>query len=340
MSASNTTGSRTTRDGRTVILMYHRVTEADFDPWNLIVRPDRFRQQLEVLSVNHEVVPLRRVLAEPNSFRDRVALTFDDGYADNLVAARNLAESGIPATYFVAAGQIGVDLEFWWDEVERIFLASETLPASLELDLAASRLELSLAGDGSPSQSSALDRSWRAECAPTTPRQRAYLAAYGALRGLGHRERDDALERLFEWAETTRQSRENMRALDEGELQTLAALDGAEIGGHTVTHPVLSSLSAQEQHVEIATGRDRLREITGSAVDSFAYPHGTPRDYTAETVEIVADAGFLRACAAVGGGLRIGAADPYQLPRFMVEDWTGAQFDCRLRAVFEGGGDG
>ena len=339
MSASNLAGSRRPQVGRSVILMYHRVAEVEFDPWNLTVHPDRFAEQLDVLSSDYEVVPLGRVLARPDSLRHRVALTFDDGYSDNLAAARRLAGRGIPATYFVVAGQIGADREFWWDEVERIFLASDALPPTLDLALTTSRLELSLAEDGSSSPKSELDRSWRADRAPTTLRQRAYLAAYSALRGLGHHERDEALERLFEWARTNRRSRENMRALDETELQTLAALDGADIGGHTVTHPVLSSLSAQEQYAEITSGRARLREITGTAVESFAYPHGTPRDYTAGTVKIVADAGFLRACAAVGGCVGIGA-DPYQLPRFMVEDWTGAEFDSQLRAVFEGGGDG
>ena len=57
-------------------------------------------------------------------------------------------------------------------------------------------------------------------------------------------------------------------------------------------------------------------------------------DYTAETARIVADAGFLHACAAVGGAIS-SQADPFRLPRFMVEDWTGAEFDLRLRAALD-----
>jgi peptidoglycan/xylan/chitin deacetylase (PgdA/CDA1 family) len=315
-----------------VILMYHRVTELASDPWSLVVHPDRFAEHLEVLDAAYDVVALSRALEAPRSARHRVVLTFDDGYADNLAVASRLAARGMPATYFVVGGQAGADREFWWDEVERIFLASETLPATLDLALPTAKLEMGLADQGSPSMRDEADRAWRADREPSTPRQRAYLAAYRALRPLGPRERDHALDRLAAWADSPRTPRDSMRPLRETELQTLASLDGAEVGGHTMTHPVLSSLPADGQRADVADGRNRLREITGRPVESFAYPHGADGDYTAETARIVAEAGFRRACAAVGGA--IGApADAFRLPRFMAEDWSGRELDRRLRGV-------
>lgn len=324
--------------GRTVILMYHRVTVLESDPWSLVVHPGRFAEHLDVLDAGYDVVPLCQVLEQPESARDRVVLTFDDGYADNLAVARQLAARGKPATYFVVAGQIGADREFWWDEVERIVLAPETLPAVLDLTLPPGRLELVLAEDSPSSTRAECDRAWRADCEPTTPRQRAYLEVYRALRTLRPQERDHALDRLADWADLSRPPRESMRALGEGELQKLTSLDGAEVGGHTLTHPVLSGLPADRQRAEVAEGRDRLRDLTGRPIESFAYPHGAGSDYTAETARIVADAGFLRSCAAVGGAIKA-PADPFQLPRFMVEDWTGAEFSRRVRAALgvEGG---
>jgi peptidoglycan/xylan/chitin deacetylase (PgdA/CDA1 family) len=314
--------------------MYHRVTELEFDPWSLSVHPGRFLKHLEVLQSAYDVIPLSQALKQQDSTRDRVVLTFDDGYADNLAAARQLAARGMPSTYFVVAGNVGAEREFWWDEVERIFLATDTLPAILDLPLPTAKLELTLADDGSPSRRVDCDRTWRADREPTTPRQRAYLDVYRALRALGSRERDQVLDRLADWANSTRLAREAMRALGEAELHRLASLDGVEVGGHTMTHPVLSSLPVERQRSEVSESNDRLREVAGRPIESFAYPHGGPADYTVETTRVVAEAGFLRACAAVGGVISA-RADPFLLPRFMVEDWTGLEFERQLRAALD-----
>ena len=56
-----------------------------------------------------------------------MAITFDDGYADNLqVAAPLLAERGLPATFFIVSGTIGSGREFWWDELEGLLLRRDS----------------------------------------------------------------------------------------------------------------------------------------------------------------------------------------------------------------------
>jgi peptidoglycan/xylan/chitin deacetylase (PgdA/CDA1 family) len=55
------------------------------------------------------------------------AVTFDDGYADNLKAAKpRLQRAGAPATVFIATGYVGERREFWWDELARIILESDS----------------------------------------------------------------------------------------------------------------------------------------------------------------------------------------------------------------------
>ena len=63
----------------TLVLLYHRVAQLDHDPYGLAVRPDRFAQQCSILRKRCDVVPLR----DANGGRRQVAITFDDGYADN-----------------------------------------------------------------------------------------------------------------------------------------------------------------------------------------------------------------------------------------------------------------
>jgi peptidoglycan/xylan/chitin deacetylase (PgdA/CDA1 family) len=84
--------------------MYHRVAQTqEFD--QLIVTPRRFEVQMSNLAARHRVVSLGEGLQALRDGRLRepmVAVTFDDGYLDNLeVAAPILQRYSIPATVFV-----------------------------------------------------------------------------------------------------------------------------------------------------------------------------------------------------------------------------------------------
>ncbi|HOE67291.1 MAG TPA: polysaccharide deacetylase family protein [Candidatus Hydrogenedentes bacterium] len=83
------------------ILTYHSVGRRNHE---MNVAPEMFRRQMEWLA---EHVPLLS-LADAAKGEHGVALTFDDGYRDNLTeAAPVLREYGIPATIFVVAGRLG-----------------------------------------------------------------------------------------------------------------------------------------------------------------------------------------------------------------------------------------
>lgn len=107
-----------------VVLLYHRVADLEFDPQQLAVTPERFTSHLEVIRALAAVLPLDRMiaLADGDALPARaVAITFDDGYADNLRAAQPLlALAGMPATVFASTGPIRTRREFWWDELESL----------------------------------------------------------------------------------------------------------------------------------------------------------------------------------------------------------------------------
>lgn len=107
-----------------VVLLYHRVTELESDPHHLAVSPARFKSHLDAIVRLGVPMSLAAMLdaARRGSLRaGAVAVTFDDGYADNLTsAAPLLAEAGVPATIFLSTGAIVNGREFWWDELERI----------------------------------------------------------------------------------------------------------------------------------------------------------------------------------------------------------------------------
>lgn len=90
------------------VLVYHTINEVAGEPdCPEMITPARFEQQLDWLSRRRQVVPLIDTLSNQSRL---VALTFDDGYRDNLTTALPLLEKySLPATVFVVAGFINRD---------------------------------------------------------------------------------------------------------------------------------------------------------------------------------------------------------------------------------------
>jgi peptidoglycan/xylan/chitin deacetylase (PgdA/CDA1 family) len=90
------------------ILVYHTISSpAEPLPGDIDISPERFERQLQWLSRWRNVVRLYQTLRIPASER-LVALTFDDGFRDNLTVALPFLEKfNLPMTLFVTAGFIG-----------------------------------------------------------------------------------------------------------------------------------------------------------------------------------------------------------------------------------------
>ncbi|HEV2149876.1 MAG TPA: polysaccharide deacetylase family protein [Longimicrobiaceae bacterium] len=310
-----------------VILMYHRVAEPDSDPWQLAVSPRHFGEHLEVIRRRLRPLPLRGLvgaLAEGGAPRRGAVVTFDDGYADNLHAARPLLERhDVPATVFVVAGMVGSREGFWWDRLAGLLLHRGRLPASVELELEGERLSLPLEG-GSPAVEEAPER-WVASDPPRTPREAAFLLLGRRLRRIGSAEREAILEELAGSQGISPIADPAARALSADELPRLAAGGLVEVGAHTVTHTELAALSPAAQEREIRGSRAELEACIDEPVVSFSYPFGGRSQYTPETARLVREAGFASACTTSAAPLRR-SADPFRLPRVHVPDCDGDAF--------------
>lgn len=91
-----------------VAVMYHSVAAGRRTPnWPWAVSLARFREHLDVLvDLGYSTGTIGDLVRAP--LRGRlVALTFDDGYADNLAVAEELARRGMCASWFVVTGSLG-----------------------------------------------------------------------------------------------------------------------------------------------------------------------------------------------------------------------------------------
>lgn len=315
-----------------LILLYHRVTEIESDPQRLAVSPANFSQQMGVLAattcpVSLETLPAR-LKKRKRSERPLSVVTFDDGYTDNLEqAAPILARHNIPATVFVATATINRHCEFYWDELERIFL-HPGLSARLELKIGDQARTWTFDDDFEPSVN------WDVRQAPRRTSQNAYLEIAGHIRNLVPAEREKVLTQLTEWAGISRPPRHDHQTMTEDELRRLTADGLISVGAHTVNHPVLSSLDASDQAFEIQASQNRLEQILGHPVRTFSYPYGRVQDYSRRTVTLVRQAGFTCACSNFPRLINRWT-DPFQLPRFVAGNWDGALFEKNMEKFMQ-----
>jgi len=279
------------------ILIYHRVAQADFDPWNIAVSPNEFERQLASLR-SKVVLPLREFVTlhtRKRLPRNAVAITFDDGYACNaLVAAPMLESFNYPATFFVVSDPIARGEEFWWDQLEFIFHAPD-----FNYERAVDLLNI---------YSTKVNQGIRPES--TIPIV-AFFSLWRLARCLSTEQRRRYLDELRQCMGLEKLTRPTHRPMTEAELRALAANPLFEIGGHTANHPSLPMLDPAEQEREIVSGSRFLETKVGKPIRSFSYPFG---DWGQLTRDIVMAAGF--ECALTAAHRRVRSDDnPFELPR-------------------------
>ncbi len=111
------------------ILFYHRVAHKHPNDWT--IHPNQFERHLDFIQQNYEVVDLETIqarLTHGHSPRPAVAITFDDGYAENLPSAiASLTRRGLPATYFVSTDHIATGCPFAHDVAAGVPLAVNSI---------------------------------------------------------------------------------------------------------------------------------------------------------------------------------------------------------------------
>ena len=317
-----------------VILMYHRIDRTDIDPWGLCVDPSNFSEQMRVLGSLAKAVSLEQ-LPLMHTHYPSVAITFDDGYVDNLENALPALERyAIPATLFVSTGYIGNSNGYWWDQLQGIFLSPRVLPSddlSLSLEGKIYRWVISPADLEYKSENCPDHRGWIAwrDASPTS-RHAVFYQVWSLLRELDTKQRDDCIARIRRWAGFTEDCA-SARCMTADELRDVSRVPLVRIGSHSVTHPRLSQLSQASEWKEITSSKATLEDILQRPVDTFSYPFGDRSDYSGRTIAAVQKAGYRLACSNFEGAVG-SKSDRFQLPRLHVMNWNASDFEIWLRS--------
>jgi len=303
-----------------VILMYHRVVDVETSPYHGIVSTDHFLQQMEFLhkiSNPLSLIELKDAIKQKEIPTNSVIITFDDGYADNYTnAIPILTNFQIPATIFITSEYVGSKREYWWDELERIFILPEKLPEKAPFMVGNQMLDLNFARFNKD--------------------QRIHLlrGMHGLLRSCRPGDRQAILDGLLAMSGLPENGREDYRPMTEKEIITLSRNGLVDIGAHTMTHPVLSALSREEQQAEIIGSIRAVTEIIGKPVHSFAYPFGSPQEINNDSLEIIRSTEIQTAVTTTPEKVNP-ESNLLALPRVWVGDWDQKTFQQRMEPYFQ-----
>jgi peptidoglycan/xylan/chitin deacetylase (PgdA/CDA1 family) len=293
---------------KAIVLCYHRVNNPVFaDPWELMVSPENFENQLKILSDDFNTISIEELLflrSEGKIPPRTVGISFDDGYADNFTTALPILKFyDLPATFFLVAGMIGKK-EYWWDQLVRLMLSYDVVPTLSEQEIK-------------------LHSNWRWPDPPPTVQSERYLKIWMQLKGLDQAEIEDALIILSEEKDYMVKKLES-DIMDSKMISGILSYENSTIGVHSMSHPALSHHSAAVQKFEMEECYKSLLNFYGNKklLPIVAYPYGNFDGFTLEIARSIGfKAGFTTEAKSIGADDNI-----FKLGRFVVKNQKGKAF--------------
>jgi len=289
--------------GRARILMYHRFDEVGD---NRRLSANAFEEQIRYLKKHYRIVSLSSLVAAVSQGErvdeKTVVITVDDGYADFARCAYPiLRRHGVPATLYVVTRFVDQEIWLWFDVLH--FMMSSCKRGTYRVKV--------------------LGKIFSAQLDDTYSRGFFWEKLADALVPQTSETKDRELAQL------SRQMKMDIPKLPTNQYQALTWSDVVEmdpelieIGAHTVSHPILSTCSIDQQRFEIAESKLRIEQMTNRKATHFCYPNGQIGDYSSDTIDLVKELGFESAVLAHGGFLG-------KQPNLFMLERMGAPFEQR-----------
>ena len=283
---------------RLLVVCYHGVTMRETsDDW-LMLPVAEFERQIDHLARFYELLPLDQALREMEERgleTPTAAITFDDGYANNLSAAAPvLHRLDAPATVYLVTDFLDGDGLLWTTRIEYALLDTDT-----------STLRVGDPGVDGSLGDTVVERKAVAR------RVKEYLKTVADTR------RRELVDAILEQIGDSQRALSEHRLLSRAQVLELGTRARVTFGAHTRSHPILGRVSDDTVlESEIRGSVDAVRDL-GPVSATFAYPNGRPADFDERAVSILRDAGVRAAVTTVEGHHRRGA-DPFTVPRVVV----------------------
>ena len=298
------------------ILAYHSIAEEPQLTDHILgvsLGRTEFERHMETLARKFNPIAIEDVAQFAKSGRKlpprAVAITFDDGFADNYeVALPILNRYGIPASFYIMVEAVENGTLPWYCRLRYAFNVANVPGWKDQRNGRTYRLDVP------EERKAAQSLSWDTGACLTGNTQLAFV-----------RKVEQELE-----VEPVKAPHGFMMTWDQVRGLRKA---GHTVGGHTLSHPNVAQVTPSEARLEIMECKKRLEEKMGGPVEHFSYPHPALNPHwSSQTLEITKEAGFKSAALTTYGPVRAGD-DPHALKRMYTPPDL-EQFTLNLQTVF------
>jgi peptidoglycan/xylan/chitin deacetylase (PgdA/CDA1 family) len=284
-----------------IILAYHSVRDDPGPDGNWIApgithATKVFTRHMELVAREFHPVTLEDILlfvkGEKALPPRSVAVTFDDGYVDNLqVAAPVLSRFGISAAFYLTVGMIGQLDAPWFCRVRRAFMTTSC-----------TRWD-----------SSSGKKMW--DLSSPAARDAALLAAYDICAPFVAQTQDEAVRTIEQELQVQQTVPERRLMMNWDEARALRRA-GHVVGSHTLTHPNVAHVTNREAlQAELVESKSRMEQNLGEPVVHFSYPHPALNpQWNKQTLQLTRDAGYSTALTTTKAPVAVGT-NPLLLTR-------------------------
>jgi peptidoglycan/xylan/chitin deacetylase (PgdA/CDA1 family) len=280
-----------------VILRYHSIQDnpglyADSIGVDSIHSTAIFREQMQVVAERFNPVSMDEVLhflcKGERIPKLSVAITFDDGYADNFEQAMPILNHfGIPATFYLTVGLIGTKGNPWFCRLRSMFARTRKI----------------VWRDSS--------REW--QLATPADREHAFAAATAQVSSLRAVEREQAVRGIEDELDVEPLPEVGLM-LTWDQAHELVG-QGHNVGSHTLSHPNVAHIEHDEMRTELVQSKHKLEQELKVSVRHFSYPHpALDPQWNETTLRISCEAGYGSAVTTASAPVRA-TDDPLLLPR-------------------------
>lgn len=299
------------------VLVYHRVLDISsafrFDAELVDASIDHFRWQMQYLKKHFNPITFLQLKEYLDGNADLplrpVIVSFDDGFDDNYHNAFPiLKETGVPATLFLTTGNIGTEETFWYDWLAYLVLNT----SSAYFSIATLQVHHKMSAD-------------------LRDRRKILYACVEALKRVPNEQRLAILKELSrdygeDYADANEKIKRMSKPLNWPQCQEMCEA-GIEFGSHSVSHPILTSLSLHELHYELAESKRVIEEKLNQKVIALAFPNGHPVDFNQEIIDLALTLGYTFCASYMGDINKLSNLNHGLLDRITPEP-------CNDRSVF------
>jgi len=290
------------------ILVYHGIDQVGQTHLNArFLSADLFEQQISYFKQHFSILPLKN-LFEGNTAPDRmnIAITFDDGYRNNLTYALPILEKyEVPATFFIT-GIRDTDFPMLWADYLDIASHLSSAPVEIDGQVYQKRGREYYNAAGQSLKSVCKQRTWSFK-----------KLLYTAFPEAGHMEAWE--EYKIYWEHLTVE-----------EIRQLAASPFAEIGVHGYLHDNLGVCDLEDASSVLSKAKRFLEKSTEKEMSSLAYPDGS---YSRQLVKAAKAMGFDQQYAA-DYLFAEDHTDPDIIDRFIINPFI--SLDNQIRTILSG----